>query len=278
MSEVYIKINKLKRAFKGFKIYEAILDAILVFMIICILFLFLKINGLYASIFAIAYFAYRLVKYFKFDIVEEVARRYPKLNERLQTAYDNRDVKNIIVSDLSERVSRDMDEIRYSSFFPARNVTKKAIAVVFLSFIMISLTFANVERIVDESIEKILPPTTPGGNGGVLQQNQTEKATNKTRTNKTRFGFPGGDTGESDILGDPSIANIEGENIDFKIYRGVSSELAIRKAEKQELPEFGTSEQFPVDAIASSENVDTTPLVHQEIIKNYFTNLAKLEQ
>ena len=275
MSEVYIKIKKLSRAFKGFKIYEAILDALIVFMIINILLLFLKIDGRYALIVALAYFAYKLIKYFKFDIMGEVARRYPKLNERLQTAYDNRDVKSIIVADLSERVSKDMDEIRYSSFFPARNVTKKVLAVVFLAFVMISLTFANVDQYVEKSIEKILPATP--GNGG-LQLNQTDKQINKTGVNRTRIAVSGEDTGESDIMGDSSIAKIEGENIDFKIYRGVSSELGVRRASETELYEYGTSEQFPVDAIASAEYGDNIPKANQEIIKNYFTNLSKLER
>lgn len=276
MSEVYGKITRIIRTLKFFRIYEAILDSIIVFMIVYILFLFLKVDILYALIFALAYFVYKVIIYFKFDVMKEVVSRYPKLDERLQTAYDNRDVKGIIVSDLSEHVSKDMDEIRYSSFFQTRNISKKVLAIVLLSFVMISLTFANVQKNVDMLIEKILPPT-PGSEDGSLP-NQTDKLTNKTRANRTRISITGDDTGDSNIMGDPSIANIEGENIDFKIYRGISSELGVRKAAQTELPEFGAAPQFPVDAVASSENVDNVPLVNQEVIKNYFTNLAKLEQ
>ncbi len=276
MSEVYSKIKGIIKTLKLFKLYEAILDSIILFMVIYIIFLFLKINGLFALVFALAFFVYKLIVYFKFDIMKEVVSRYPKLNERLQTAYDNRDAKGIIVADLSQRVSKDMDEIKFSSFFPTKNISKKVLTIVVLSFVMISLTFANVQKYVDISIEKILSPSQ--GNNASSQPNQTDKLTNKTPKNRTRLGYSGEDTGESNIMGDPSLANIEGENIDFKIYRGISSELGIRRATQTELPEFGTSAQFPVDAVASSENVDNIPLVYQGIIKNYFTNLAKLQQ
>ncbi|MEM2934080.1 MAG: hypothetical protein QXQ02_02250 [Halobacteria archaeon] len=272
LDEVYVKVKRLKRAFKGFKVYEATLDAFLIFMILYIIFLFLKIDTRFAAGFAIAYFTYRLIKYFKFNIISEVVRRYPKLNERLQTAYDNIGVESLIARDLSQQVSRDMDEIKYSSFFPARNISKKVLAIVCMAFIMISLTFANVDQYVEESIGKILPPSP--SNGG-SQVNQADKQINKTRGNRTRIAVPGEDTGESNIWGEASIAKIEGENIDFKIYRGVSSELGLRRAET-ELPEYGTSEQFPVSAIASSGYEENLPQVHEEVIKNYFTNLSQL--
>lgn len=272
LDEVYLKIKRLKRAFKGFKVYEATLDAFLIFMILYIIFLFLKIDTRFAAGFAIAYFTYRLIKYFKFNIISEVVRRYPKLNERLQTAYDNISVESLIARDLRQRVSKDMDEIKYSSFFPARNISKKVLAIVCMAFIMISLTFANVDQYVEESIGKILPSSP--SNGG-SQVTQADKQINKTRVNRTRIAVPGEDTGESNIWGEASIAKIEGENIDFKIYRGISSELGMRRAET-ELPEYGTSEQFPVSAIASSEYEENLPKVHEEVIKNYFTNLSQL--
>jgi hypothetical protein len=274
MDEVYLKVKRLRRAFKGFKVYEAILDAFLIFMVVYILLLFLKIDTRFAALFAVAYFTYRLIKYFKFDIISEVVRRYPKLNERLQTAYDNIGVESLIARDLSQRVSKDMDEIKYSTFFPARNISKKVLAIVCTSFIMISLTFANVDQYVEESIGKILPlPHTPSNGGS--QVNQADKQINKTRANRTRISIPGEDAGEANIWGEASIAKIEGENIDFKIYRGVSSELGIRRAEIQP-PEYIASEQFPASAIASSEYEENLPKVHAEVIKSYFTNLSQL--
>ncbi len=272
LDEIYLKIKRLRRAFKGFKAYEAALDALLIFMIIYVIFLFLKIDARFALLFAIGFFTYRLIKYFKFDIISEVVRRYPKLNERLQTAYDNIGVKSLIARDLSQHVSKDMDEIiKYSSFFPARGISKKVLAIVCMAFIMISLTFANVDQYMEESISKILPPSPSDGS----QVNQADKQINKSRVNRTRIAVPGEDAGESNIWGEVSIAKIEGENIDFKIYRGVSSELGMRRAETK-LPEYGTSEQFPVNAIASSGYEENLPKVHEEVIKNYFTNLSQL--
>ncbi|MEM2924661.1 MAG: hypothetical protein QXJ68_03115 [Methanocellales archaeon] len=270
LDEVYLKIKRLKRAFKGFKTYEAILDSILIFMIVYIILLFLKMDARFAIGFAAAYFIFRLIKYFKFDIILEVVRRYPKLNERLQTAYDNIGIESLIARDLSQQVSRDMDKIRYSSFFPARNIFKKVLAIVCMAFIMISLTFAHVDQVVEETIGKILPPDNEG-----TQVNQVEKQLNKTRGNRTRISIPGEDTGESNIWGEASIAKIEGENVDFKIYRGVSSELGMRRAET-ELPEYGASEQFPVSVIASLGYEENYSKVYEEVIKNYFNNLSKL--
>lgn len=272
LDEVYLKIKRLRRAFKGFKTYEAILDSILIFMIIYIILLFLRINVLFAACFAVGYFIFRLIKYFKFDIILEVVRRYPKLNERLQTAYDNIGIESLIARDLSQQVSRDMDEIRYSSFFPTRNIFKKVLAIICVAFMMISLTFAHVDQVVEESIGKILPPI-PSNEG--TQVNQVDKQLNKTRGNRTRISIPGEDTGESNIWGEASIAKIEGENVDFKIYRGVSSELGMRRAET-ELPEYGASEQFPVSAIASLGYEENYSKVYEEVIKNYFNNLSKL--
>ena len=54
-----------------------------------------------------------------------------------------------------------------------------------------------------------------------------------------------------DIYGDPTVASIEGTNLDLTMYTGVGSEFSIREAGDVREQEFETSPPFPVDPIAA---------------------------
>jgi hypothetical protein len=190
-------------------------------------------------------------------VCASVGSAYPGLDEPLKTAYDNRGIENVVVDDLVEMVTVEMDEVAYSSFLNRKRITSRVVLIILLALFIVSLAVANFS--VAESARGVQLPliggggSEGGGGGGDL--------------------IDGAGTGSSkDIYGAPSIASIEGTNLDLTMYTGIGSEFSIREASETEDQEFTESPPFPVEAASSGtsqENINDADLVGR-----YFEELA----
>jgi len=133
-------------------------------------------------------------------VCASVGAAYPGLDEPLRTAYDNRGIENVVVDDLAEMVTAEMDEIAYSSFLNRKRITSRVVLIILLALFIVSLAVANFS--VAESARGVQLPliggggSEGGGGGGDL--------------------IDGEGTGSSgDIYGEPSVASIEGTNLDL---------------------------------------------------------------
>ena len=190
-------------------------------------------------------------------VCASVGAAYPGLDEPLRTAYDNRGIENVVVVDLAEMVTAEMDEITYSSFLNRKRITSRVILIILLALFIVSLAVANFS--VAESARGVQLPliggggSEGGGGGGDL--------------------IKGAGTGSSsDIYGAPSVASIEGTNLDLTMYTGIGSEFSIRETSETEAQEFTESPPFPVEAAGSGtsqEQIDDVDLVGR-----YFEELA----
>ncbi|MEA3282844.1 MAG: hypothetical protein U9Q68_09900 [Euryarchaeota archaeon] len=189
-------------------------------------------------------------------VCASVGAAYPALDEPLKTAYDNRGIENVVVNALTEMVTAEMDEVAYSSFLNRKRITSRVISIILLALFIVSLAVANFS--VAESARGVQLPMFgdgggDGGGGGDL--------------------IEGAGTGSSDdIYGAPSVASIEGTNLDLTMYTGIGSEFSIRETSETSAQEFTESPTFPVEAAGSGtsqERIDDS-----ELVGRYFEELA----
>ncbi len=190
-------------------------------------------------------------------VCASVGAAYPGLDEPLRTAYDNRGIENVVVDDLAEMVTAEMDEIAYSSFLNRKRITSRVVLIILLALFIVSLAVANFS--VAESARGVQLPliggggSEGGGGGGDL--------------------IDGEGTGSSgDIYGEPSVASIEGTNLDLTMYTGIGSEFSIREVSETAAQEFTESPTFPVEVTGSGTSQEQ--ITDAELVGRYFEELA----
>jgi len=189
-------------------------------------------------------------------VCASVGAVYPGLDEPLKTAYDNRGIENVVVVDLAEMVTAEMDEIAYSSFLNRKRITSRVILIILLALFIVSLAVANFS--VVESIDGVKLPVFgegdvgTGGGGDMIEG--------------------AGTGGSGDIYGEPSVASIEGTNLDLTMYTGIGSEFSIREVSETAAQEFTESPTFPVDATGSETSQER--IADADLVGRYFEELA----
>jgi len=191
-------------------------------------------------------------------VCASVGAAYPELDEPLKTAYDNRGVENVVVGDLAEMVTAEMDEIAYSSFLNRKRITSRVVLIILLALFIVSLAVANFS--VVESVDGVKLPVFGGGGGDVGTGGGGD----------TIVGA--GTSGSGDIYGEPSVASIEGTNLDLTMYTGIGSEFSIREVSETAAQEFTESPTFPVDATGSETSQER--IADADLVGRYFEELA----
>ncbi|MEA1999726.1 MAG: hypothetical protein U9N61_10465, partial [Euryarchaeota archaeon] len=72
--------------------------------------------------------------------------------------------------------------------------------------------------------------------------------------------------------GEPSVASIEGTNLDLTMYTGIGSEFSIREVSETAAQEFTESPTFPVDATGSETSQER--IADADLVGRYFEELA----
>ena len=191
-------------------------------------------------------------------VCASVGAAYPGLDEPLKTAYDNRGIENVVVDDLAEMVTAEMDEIAYSSFLNRKRITSRVILIILLALFIVSLAVANFS--VVESIDGVKLPVFGEGEGdvGIGGSGDTIEGV--------------GTGGSGDIYGEPSVASIEGTNLDLTMYTGIGSEFSIREVSETAAQEFKESPLFPVEVTGSGTSQEQ--IADAELVGRYFEELA----
>lgn len=199
----------------------------------------------------------------RLGICAAIGTAYPELDEPLKTAYDNREIENPVVADLAGAVAEEMDEVAYSSFLNRKRITSRVISIIVIALLIISL--AVVDFSVVESVDGVKLPVFDrmdgvGGGAGIGES----------------FGAIDGDGDGAgngrDIYGEPSVASIEGTNLDLTMYTGVGSEFSIRETSETEMQEFEESPLFPVEPVGAEASEER--IVDADLVGRYFEELA----
>jgi hypothetical protein len=296
---VYIftdKISELGNLFRKFNVYYALLDSILIFMAAYATIIFTGVHTvcagmiqadivtfsdigaeitvpalcalLLAVLITIAVSTLSVLRARRRGadadarVCATIGTAYPDLSEPLKTAHDNSKVENVVVADLADGVAKKMDEIEYSSFLNQKRMTGRVIAIIVLALAIISL--AVVDFSVVNSVGEVRLPVlgTIGGAGdaagGGGDAEPIEIDDGKSREN---------------IYGDPTVASIEGTNLDLTMYTGIGSEFSIREISDGVKQEFETSSPFPVDPVAAGAP-EPERISDADLVGRYFEELA----
>lgn len=190
------------------------------------------------------------------DTCATIGTVYHELDEPLKTAHDNPGIKNVVMDDLADGIAEKMDGITYSSFLDQKRITSRIVAVIVMALIIISLAVADFYVI--ESVDGMKLPVVMMKGDGIGDGAEA-------------MDIEGAGAG-GDIYGEPSVASIEGTDLDLVMYTGVGSEFSIREVETQ-TQEFRESPPFPVEPVAA-EAPELNPSENSDLVKRYFEELA----
>lgn len=246
------KVKEIKGATTKIRVFYLLLDSLSLFLFFSVIALLLGLPVFYAFIPAVLLAALLLRK--KTDIFNELAGRYRYFEERLKAAYDNRGEDNLIMRDLGSEVSVKLDEVRYSSFLSYRKALIRVLIPVVLSFVIVSMSFADIEPI-ELSIN--------------LQPIETAKIIGSTAGGEIQESA-GGEGGE-EIFGRTSIAKIEGREVELELYPG-GSEIRIRQVERER--RFGGVLEGAPELEEAEAFAEKIPEKYETVIKAYFEKLA----
>lgn len=190
----------------------------------------------------IALFLHRKDK--KTNVVLLIEKKYPDLNEKLRTAWDNREETNVIVESLKSMVLGSLKAVSASGLVSAGAVASKiAVAAILIS----------ASAVVSLNPEKYAIPTDTLINAAGTVTGAIDDITNETLV---LIGVPAdsplsGKADGGEIFGRPTIAPIEGKPVDLSLEMGLG-EGNLPRDYSEAQTRFIRSAEFPVDVLGSN--------------------------
>ena len=220
--------------------------------------------ALLAFFLALALTAIRHYRTRKKDAISLVEDRYPVLRERLRTAYDNREVDNIIVRDLIGSVILDTKSVKSSAFLNRKKLAK--------NFFVIVCAVALLAYVAETGYQSGISPTDLEGT--------IEDIPFISGPDSDLFSLEdGGGTSEEepteDLFGEPAVIVVEGTEVDLKIPPGAGQGFTVKEEGEERNEEFVQSAAYDPEAIASQAYYDNLPEGYRSIIQSYFEELAE---
>ena len=299
------KIKAARRVMLLLKFFMVILDSLIIFALSSIVFTYIRKPIVYdfvptAFVPAGVYFLIRTIAIAAtIKPVQQIAWKYPVLNERLQTAIDNKNASNVIVDRLLMDVSAKLEMMSTSLFFETQSVSLRLIAVL----ILLPLSFsANIYIIDQQPFQNFLSKGIGGlpfgdlfggGNGNDIMEvgggKDYEPGTHENKKENRKIGGlsggmvpgfnegplegEGGGTGtdaNKDIYGAPSSAQIEGRDVKMEVHPEYGGEVEIR-----DVGDEAAARSFTMpDEIRSAGSPEQEPVEYEEVIKRYFEKLS----
>ncbi len=298
------KISEIGEELAKLELFKIVVNSAILLLASAVSLQFFRLSWLY-SVFPPLF--YSITKFTSRDLekktIDEVSKEYPYLEEKLKTAYDNKEEENEIVRNLLNEVSRESDDVETSRFLKNREMFKKFSLCVVLIFILLSLNFFHLsvyslglgydplgflEGISERGIFDI--ELTPESREDA-EKWEVGNYTTKDELKKLGAGGPGGkipgfskgpipgagggagtEEGE-DIFGQPSAGEIPGEEVKMEIHPEYGGEITIREERIKK-----AEETFSLEEAKGAETPTKDPLRYEEIIKRYFEKLLEEEQ
>lgn len=296
----FLEINKELRKLK---VFNLVLNSLVIFLVSAVILKFLNFSAILGIFPAIFYFVQRFThRITDKKTLENIAEKYPSLEEKLKTAYDNKEsMKNLLVRKLLQETSEDLDNIEESKFLDNREIAKKFLFVILLTFILLSITIISfgIHKLgydpydilgsIDSMRKGIIPgKITPGGES---TSEEWEKGNYSNEKEKERLGGEGGGkipgfskgpipgigggagtVPDEEIFGEARSAKISGEEIAMRVHPEYGGEIEIKEEGRK-----GKIEKFSIEEAKGAEIPSSEPLEYEEIIKRYFEKLLEEE-
>jgi len=297
---ISLRLSETRRAIILLQFFKLLLDSLVVFAFLYIPYIFFDFNINFLVIPTAVFFIIKLIKIMTDShISEKIVKKYPSLDERLQTAFDNQLKPNLITDKLIAYVASEMSSISYSAFFGAGRITLSVISVTILLFaaptvIKYKEAVVSLPKTISNQFNDYFFPGNDNGGGsdtmsmGGGKEWERGNHSNKKETEKIGGAYggkapgfsegplagTGGGTGETDnqnLYGAPTSARIEGQNVKMEVHPEYGGEVDIEDTRKpSDTRSFNPLES--VDSAASDRSQD--PVEYEEVIRSYFKKLS----
>lgn len=281
--------------------FSVTLEAIIIFTFCAIA---LSLTGMNIAIALMPAFAYYMLKLAAIihdrRTIKDIVLKYPALDERLQTAYDNRKESNILAERLIADVSGRLDDLHSSAFMSGKGVFSRVFVIIILLFSLLSIHLVEIQQAglhFRTDIERTINDLSGNGDGsggsdtmsmGGGKEWERGNHSNKKETEKIGGAYggkapgfsegplagTGGGTGENDnqnLYGAPTSARIEGQNVKMEVHPEYGGEVDIEDTRKEsERRAYSVPEE--VDSAGSDRSQD--PVEYEEVIRSYFEKLS----
>ncbi|MFP4654491.1 MAG: hypothetical protein ACLFMM_02250 [Methanohalobium sp.] len=198
----------------------------------------------------------------KTGAIQIIESKYPELRERLKTAYDNRNTRNIIVNDLINSVLESAKKVSSSDLLNKKKVASGILAVlVALSMLSIIAIYDYDTDIKPVDIGKDIFAPEDGDDPDDLPITDNREDDDNNRKNE--------------LQGETSIVEVEGEKKDFKFPSSSAPGFNPSGDDNEDTEPFEPSSANERDVISSKAYYENLPEGHQDVIKRYFEEMAK---
>lgn len=202
------------------------------------------------------------------NILKSIEDRYPVLRERLSTAYDNINSTGIVVNDLVWRVSSDITSVRESAIVSRRGLSLLMVISIGLASLVLFMSSPDAPHLLTaEQVESMTKPA-----------DETERAASEEEAHyqqlMTELGSESGaGAGEAQIYGKPSVAVIEGTNIELVMFPDTGTGHRARRVESEPM-NFISGAVYGATPVSSETYIDKLPEENRDLIKQYFMEMA----
>ena len=241
-----------------FMLFDTILTSAIVFLVSYLILSFFNIYGYWALIPAVLVFGFESWKRSRKNRLKIVEDSYDFLREKLRTARDYLSVKNPFVEDLQEEVSEDIKKVRSGSFFNERKTNIKIACIVCLCILIVVLApYHFVLFDFNKAVSDIVK--------------EREKFIDKAEIKKPESQLI---SIEDEWYGDFSLGQLGDEEMQIQLIESnykLTSDV-VEDPEKKNFDEIYPGEVTVSRAGSYKARIEKE---NQEIVKNYFKNIAK---
>ena len=250
MYKFIYRVIEIRNILDHLWLIETLLDVVIIILAGFLLITYMEISPYWMSIPIILKLIVSLRNKSGENTVTLIEEKYPQLNERLRTIYDNKENRNVVLEDLAESVLTDIEKIKYSSFFETKRLG-----------IRIAIILLLVAFLVSSSIINPL----------FFDQKRDQQKIDQERTL-----FPASNSQNADIFDEPSFVSIANDSQGLLVNRGSGSELNVPGSDRIPPVVYPAFPQNEEGGITSSQAYgEAIPVIYQQIVKNYFMNTTR---
>ncbi|KAB3544643.1 MAG: hypothetical protein C5617_006980 [ANME-2 cluster archaeon] len=204
------------------------------------------------------------------SVIKSISDAYPMLKERLPTAYDNADSSGIVVDDLADGVSIDAGSVRRSAIISKKGLFLRMVASLALVSLLMFVSSPDAPRfITPEELESMITPPTDAEREEAADEAHQQQLMSELGSES------GSGSGDAEIYGKPSVAVIEGTNIELVMFSDAGVGHSSRRTESEPIS-FISGTVYAATPVSSETYIDRLPEENRDLIKQYFMEMAEI--
>lgn len=260
MYKFIYRVIEIKKILDHLWLIETVLDTAIIVIAGFLLVSYMKISPYWIIIPIFLNIIVSFGKKSRKNTIVLIEEKYPQLNERLRTIYDNKENKNVVLENLAESVLTDIEKIKYSSFFETKKLGIRIAIILLLVTFLVSSSFINPSYF-DQKIN---------------EQKINEQKTDQERTKSPTLISSGESKNTGNIFDEPSFVSIANDSQGLLVNRGAGSEINIPGSDRETPVVYPAFPQEEDTGVTKSQAYDEAiPIAYQKIVKNYFMNISR---